>query len=199
MVATMAFVSNDFGLASKRGAPRDSLSRIVLEACVAQDASGFRQFVERFQRPIIAYLARMLSSQAPIEDLAQDVFLKAYRGFPAFDPATNIVTWIFTIATRVALDERKRRRISSVSIDDAAAQAGSDRWKRWELQQAIEQAAETLSDDQRAAFVLAEFHNVSMEEIAMVLGVPENTVKTRIFRAKERLREALAEYREERP
>ncbi len=171
-----------------------SLERPMLERCVKQDPEAFRWFVGRYQRAVFSLLGRMLGAAAPVEDLAQEVFLRAYRGFGSFDPTTNAITWLLTIATRLALDERKRRKLSLAPIEDADRVPGSDKWKNRELGLAIEEAANALSDDQRAAFVLLEFHGLSIAEISQIVGAPENTVKTRIFRAKEHMREALSAF-----
>ena len=106
------------------------------------------------------------------------------------------LTWLLTIATRLALDSRKRRRLDVQEIDDAAhATSGSTpeiSLERRELGQALAAAAEKLPDDQRAALVLAEIHGLSIAEIAEALEVPENTAKTRLFRAREKMRATLS-------
>jgi len=164
-----------------------------------QDPMAFRAFVVRYERPVFALISRMLGRGPHVEDLAQDVFLRAYRAFPTFDldRAAKPSTWILTIATRAALDVKKRATVQTVSIE--AARTASDRdtpeteRRRNELRRAIARAADALPDDQRAAFVLAEFHDLTMAEIATILGVPENTVKTRIHRARTKLQESLRE------
>jgi len=179
------------------------LGRDVLARCKAHDAVAFRAFVVRYQRPVFAVLSRMLGRGPHVEDLAQDVFLRAFRAFPTFDldHAAKPSTWILTIATRAALDAKKRAIVPTVPIE-AARTTGSGvtpetERQRSELRESIARAAAELPDDQRAAFVLAEFHGLSMAEIAAILEVPENTVKTRLFRARTKLQECLAPLREE--
>ena len=159
---------------------------------------AFRAFVVRYERPVFALLSRMLGRGAHVEDLAQETFLRAYRAFPNFnlDDATKPSTWLLTIATRLALDVRKKKGFPPAAMDAADRVVGPGTPEaslaRAELGRAIEAAAAKLSDDQHAAFVLAEFHDMSLAEIAQVLGTPENTVKTRIFRAREHMRASLA-------
>ena len=158
---------------------------------------AFRAFVVRYERMVFALLSRMLGHGSEVEDLAQETFVRAYRAFPEFDlnGAAKPSTWLLTIATRLALDARKKKKLDQTPLDeDHDAATGSTpelALERRELGRAISDAAHTLPDDQRAALVLAEFHGLSIAEIAEALSVPENTAKTRLFRAREKMREAL--------
>ncbi len=171
----------------------------VLVRCKAQDPMAFRAFVVRYQRPVFAVISRLLGRGPHVEDLAQEVFLRAYRAFPTYDVdrAARPSTWILTIATRAALDLKKRAVVPTVSIDEAHAKASAEtpetERRRKELRAAIERATAALPDDQRAAFVLSELHDLTMAEIATILEVPENTVKTRIHRARMKLQDCLRE------
>ncbi|MDB5212177.1 MAG: polymerase sigma factor RpoE [Myxococcaceae bacterium] len=161
---------------------------------------AFRAFVVRYERMVFALLSRMLGhGRAPeVEDLAQETFVRAYRAFPAFDLAGSAKpsTWLLTIATRLALDARKKKRLDQTELDESndTSRTGSTpelALERRQLGRAIAEAADTLPDDQRAALVLADLHGLSIAEIAEALTIPENTAKTRLFRAREKMREAL--------
>jgi RNA polymerase sigma-70 factor, ECF subfamily len=182
---------------SREGTSPAPLDATILARCCAQDPMAFRAFVVRYERMVFALLSRMLGRGPEVEDLAQEAFVRAYRAFPEFDvngPAKPS-TWLLTIATRLALDARKKKKLDSASIDDADhASTGSTpelSLERRELGRAIADAAQLLPDDQRAALVLAEFHGLSILEIAEALAIPENTAKTRLFRAREKMRESL--------
>src|SRR5262249_25014643 len=159
----------------------------------AQDPMAFRAFVGRYERMVFALLSRMVGHGAHVEDLAQEAFLRAYRAFPGFDVdgSARPSTWLLTIATRLALDSKKRLRVpAKASGGHAGAPRAPDpegASERAELGRAIARAAAQIPDDQRAVFVLAEFHDLGMAEIAAAVGAPEATVKTRLFRARERL------------
>lgn len=159
---------------------------------------AFRAFVVRYERMVFALLSRMLGHAPEVEDLAQETFVRAYRAFPTFDPAgtAKVSTWLLTIATRLALDSRKRRKLDTREIDDTTEiTTGSTpeiSLERRQLGDAIAEAAGKLPDDQRAALILAELHGLSIAEIALALEVPENTAKTRLHRAREKMRTALA-------
>jgi RNA polymerase sigma-70 factor (ECF subfamily) len=179
------------------------LDPVILARCKAQDPIAFRAFVARYERPVFALLSRLLGRGPHVEDLAQESFLKAYRAFPGFDLAASArpSTWMLTIATRVALDAKKRPLASDETLEAATVSARratpESESQRSEIGSAIARAAASLSDDQRAVFVLTEFHDLSLEEIAEATGAPVSTVKTRLFRARERLRELLAPFYEE--
>lgn len=158
---------------------------------------AFRAFVVRYERMVFALLSRLLGHGPEVEDLAQETFVRAYRAFPGFDldgPAKPS-TWLLTISTRLALDARKKKKLDQTSLEDAnESSSGSTpeiALERRELGRAIADAAKTLPDDQRAALVLAEIHELSIVEIATILEIPENTAKTRLFRAREKMRQAL--------
>lgn len=173
----------------------------VVARCRTGDPVALRAFVVRYERPVYSLLVRLVGRGPHVEDLAQETFLRALRALGSFDGARPS-SWLFTIATRIALDARKRRTVPiaelDVSAEAAPAAAGPEaRLSRAELGRAIERAAATLPDDQRAAFVLAEYQEMSLGEIAEALGVPEATVKTRVFRARQRMRDLLAGLLEE--
>ena len=186
-----------------RSSPPNELGRDVLARCKAGDPVAFRAFVGRYERMVFALLSRMLGRGPHVEDLAQEVFLRAFRALPSFDLDRDAKpsTWLLTIATRAALDTKKRAVVATVPLDNAAHAASAatpeTEQRRSELRASLARAVAELPDDQRAAFVLAEFHGQTMAEIAEILGVPENTVKTRLFRARTKLQDALGALLEE--
>jgi RNA polymerase sigma-70 factor (ECF subfamily) len=189
-------------MAEDQATPSPELDRQILVGCRAQDPQAFRAFVLNYQRVVFALLSRVLGHGAHVQDLAQEVFLRAYRAFPTFDLEAEArpSTWLLTITVRLALTTRKKlARFPRSEGLAAATQVAhpstpeTERARR-EIGRAIETAAGELSADQRAAFVLAEFHGLTIAEIARVLGTPENTVKTRLFRARAHMREHLASF-----
>ncbi len=173
------------------------IDRAVLLRCKARDPIALRAFVVRYERPVFALLSRMLGRGPHVEDLAQETFLRAFRALSGFDVDRDAgpSTWLLTIATRLALDVRKRRSVRLEPLGDAGdvadASTPETERARHELGRAIERAAAELSDDQRAAFVLAEFHGLSIAEIAAAIEAPEATVKTRLFRARQHMQRRL--------
>ncbi|MBX3229164.1 MAG: sigma-70 family RNA polymerase sigma factor [Labilithrix sp.] len=171
----------------------------MLDRCRRQDPIAFRAFVVRHERMVFALLSRMLGHGPEVEDLAQETFVRAFRAFPSFDPSgpAKVSTWLLTIAVRLALDSRKKRRLDAVPLDSfpneevPSLHTPERALEQRRIGDALAAAAAQLPDDQRAALVLAELHGLSLAEIAGALEVPENTVKTRLFRAREKMRAAL--------
>ena len=193
----MAFVSAAQSEPNRATAARE-LDRATLVRAKGGDPIAFRAFVVRYERPVFALLSRLLGSgrRAEVEELAQETFLRAFRALPGFDVdgAARTSTWLLTIATRLALDLKKKKPLELPPPLDADERSPERGAQDSELGRAIARAAAELPDDQRAAFVLAEFHGLSIAEIAGALGAPEATVKTRLFRAREKLKQALAPF-----
>jgi len=184
--------------------PGDSDAREIepslLSRCQAGEPAALRVFVEHYQRAVFALLSRIIGQRADVEDLAQETFLRAIRALPGFDlgGSARLSTWLLTIATRLALDvcrKRRRERWSSFVDEPSAAATPEHDAQRAELRGALASAVAELPDDQRAAFVLAEFHGFAIEDIASALQTPASTVKTRLFRARAKLSRALAHHR----
>jgi RNA polymerase sigma-70 factor (ECF subfamily) len=177
-----------------RGAEVD---RRTLERCRQRDPIAFRVFVARYERPLFALLSRMLGRGPHVQDLAQEAFIRAYEAFPRFDPdgAAKPSTWLLTIGTRLALDwakspQRAREANAVVGVDLPGSPEGRLDERR-ELGRTIERAARELTPEQRAVLILADLHEMSIPEIAEAVGVPEGTVKSRLSRAREHMRERL--------
>jgi RNA polymerase sigma-70 factor, ECF subfamily len=190
---TFAAACTHMGVGSDSG----ELDASVLEGCRAGDRAALRAFVMRYQAAVFAFLSRTVGPGPHVEDLAQEVFLRACRALPRFDGsgAARPSTWLFTIASRLVIDARRKRRVPTQPLDADLAVRSPDtpetERRRAEIGRAVARAASDLSDEQRDVFVLAEFHGLDMREIGSVLSIPEGTVKTRLFRARERLRVLL--------
>jgi RNA polymerase sigma-70 factor, ECF subfamily len=178
---------------------KSELDRAALERCRAGEPEALRAFVHCYERAVFALLSRMLGRGPDVEDLAQETFLRAFRALPSFDPDGPALpsTWLLTIAARLGIDRTRRRPLRLDLHADAAdgeRRSPEQDAGRSELRAAIAKAVQALPVDQRNAFVLAEFHDFSVADIAELLSISENTVKTRLFRAREKLSRALADF-----
>lgn len=180
------------------------LDDITLARAQQGDAAAFRQLVVTYQRPVHAVIGRMLtgaSSAAEVEELAQETFFRVYRALGDFAPRGpgRLSKWVLTIASRLALDELRKRKLPTTPIDDAGPLSGGasadSRLERLRLGGAIERAALALTVEQRAVFVLREYHGFDYQELARALDIEVGTVKSRLSRARAILREQLAEVR----
>jgi RNA polymerase sigma-70 factor, ECF subfamily len=178
----------------------------TLAGCAARDPAALRLFVVTYQPMVFAYLSRALGHGPHVEDLAQDVFMRAIRALPRFDRhgTARPSTWLLTIATHAAIDARKRRReLLALSGDEnegpADPKTPETESARSEIARAVMGAASKLPGDLRDAFVLAEFHDLTMQEVADICGVPLGTMKARVSRARDRMRGLLGDLWEDQP
>jgi len=166
----------------------------VIRQVVEGDIESFRLIVERYERPIVRMIRNIINNRESCEDIAQDVFFAAYRKLASFDPARgNFSTWLFTIARNKSINAlRKKRPLSMSELPQKSDRHNpSDELAERELFDKLDAGLEALPSAQKRAFVLAEFEELSYEDIAQIEGVRIGTVKSRINRAKKKLAKAL--------
>jgi len=166
----------------------------IIKAVLEGDTESFRLLVQRYQKPIIRMIANLINDRHICEDVAQEVFLAAYKKLPSFDPArSSFPTWIFTIARNKSINAIKKRRIPSTGNppENRDFSEPADSLIRDELFVELDKALKSLSPGHKRALVLAEFENLPYEQIAKIEGVRIGTIKSRINRAKHRLRSVL--------
>jgi len=173
----------------------------------AGDPAAFRLLVERHSGAIFRLAFRMTGNESDAEDVVQETFLRAYRGLDQFEGRADFGTWLHRVAVNCALDhlrrvKRREEEFHAVSSADSeeddvlsAVPSGGPGPERLllsaELQVRIAGAMAALSDRERAAFVLRHFEGCSIAEIGKVLNLRGGAVKNTIFRAVQKLREAL--------
>lgn len=176
---------------------RGELDEITLARARRGDRGGCARFVTFHQRRVFSTIGRILgpdAGAAQIEDLAQEAFLKALRALPRFDPSgpAKVSSWLLTIATRVALSHLRRRRVPTDPIE-GAPEPFEHPFDRVDARRRIEAAASTLTPEQRAVFVLRDLHGLTETEVAQALDLEVSAAKSRLHRARTRLRRALTE------
>jgi RNA polymerase sigma-70 factor, ECF subfamily len=146
---------------------------------------------QEYQRPVLAYLTRLVSDRETAEDLCQETFIKALRGWEGRDATASVAAWLYRIATNTAYDYlRRQRRIRFTPLadsDDSYEGAGLD--SRLDEREPVLRALEQLPAMYRLPLVLHSYEGRSTQEIADTLGVSNSAVKTRLFRARERFRQ----------
>ena len=171
----------------------------------AGDAASFELLLQKYRTPLVNFLYRMVRDSAVAEDLAQEVFLRVYRARKKYAPNAKFTTWLFRIATNLALNTLRdtRHRQTEVSLDQAGDSEGSDlpalelpdRRPGVEQQllardraELIRRAIHTLPEKQRAAVLLHKYHELDYDRIARILDCSESALKSLLFRAYETLR-----------
>lgn len=202
-MASSAFATHGLSVTALAPRPnpsiRPEIDPTIVRRCQAGDREAFRSLVVHYQRPVFSFLYRTLGGENEVEDIAQEVFLRAFCAISRFDPQgpARLSTWLFTIAWHLVQDMRRknpRRRALELHLSDgptATLRTPESDQHDSEIGHAVAKAAAVLPDEQRDVFLLAEYQQLSISEMAVVLGVGENTIKTRLFRARERLRVLL--------
>ena len=164
----------------------DAIRRVL-----ADDVESFRSLVERYQRPILTLVRNLTPPHTDHEGVAQEVFLAAFRCLASFDPKRSAFsTWLFTIARNRCRNELARRRpVAGVELPESVDLRSPEREaSEAELFRQLDAALDALPFEQRSAFVLAQLQGLSYEEVGRIEGVGVGTVKSRIARAREKLR-----------
>lgn len=174
---------------------------------------AFEVLLERHRRPVFNFIYRFVRSRDVAEDLLQDTFLRVIKGANNYQRKAKFTTWLYTIARNLCVDRsRRQKHRKHASLDQpmtksedagtlldvvAGDELPSDRKAiSQQLQQAMQEAIGRLSEEQREVFLMREFLSMPFKQIADVVGVPENTVKSRMRYALEKLRLELDEYKD---
>jgi RNA polymerase sigma-70 factor (ECF subfamily) len=169
------------------------------------DGASFGVLLNKHRLPVVHFLHRMVQNQAVAEELAQEVFLRVYRSRSTYEPTAKFTTWLFRIATHLALNslrdgknERSQERLDDDSAELPVRQV-SDRKPTVEqsmVYQArldeVRRAVAGLPEKQRAAVLMHKYEEMEYSQIAKVLSCSESAVKSLLFRAYETLRARLA-------
>ena len=186
--------------------------RELMLAFQAGDSAAFDGIVYRYQQPVQNFLRRYLRDRDRMEDLTQEVFIRVYKSRERYQPTAKLRTWLFTIATRLALNEirsiRRKRRVFSEVADEPEAdspspfraaedyreEAPAEQVQEKELGKIIDRLIEELPPNQKAAILLSQLQKLSYKEIAEVLDMSVMAVKSLLMRGREILRGRLKPY-----
>lgn len=193
------------------------LVRAIREADPAARAAAWTALLKAYEDRLFGVCLRMVRNPDTARDLTQDAFVKVIQGLDSYDGRARLSTWMIRVTMNVCLSHLRKQKLRRHASLDAPQRAGGDR--PWTLAASIEQSSEPdasspvehsqtrrlieaglaqLEEDHRAVLVLRDIRGLDYREIAEVLDVPIGTVKSRLFRARAALREAL-EQMEQRP
>jgi RNA polymerase sigma-70 factor, ECF subfamily len=169
----------------------------LVERTLAGEQVAFTQLMQRYAGAVFNLAYRMLGNAQDAEDASQEIFLRAYTRLETFDRTRRFSTWLLSIASNYCIDRLRRQRMSWLTLDDVAytlpsrergpegsALAGEER-------DAVQRALMQLPDNYRQVMVLRYWNDLSYDEIAQATGLTESTIKTRLFRGRNMLAEAL--------
>jgi RNA polymerase sigma-70 factor, ECF subfamily len=168
------------------------------------DSESFNELILRWERPIYALAYRTIGREEDARDVCQETFLRAFRALPAFRGQAKFSSWLYRIALNLCRDWiRKERRAPIVQAPEdvdlvelaAAAEPSEsieDLVARKDLARTVERLMAGLPEEQRTAIILKEYHGLTFQEIADLVGCPLSTVKTRLYQGLSVLRRELA-------
>lgn len=170
------------------------------------DAEAFSEFVGQYEKNVYNVALRVLKNAQDAEDAAQEVFLRVYRNIRKFEGKSSLSTWTYQITMNVCVDmTRKRKRhaesplVQEIGGEEVGVDIPDDSYQpeqiyeRKEVRETVRGAIDSLPQDQREVIVLRELTGLSYAELSSVLNVTEGTVKSRLYRARERLANILRE------
>ena len=173
----------------------------LVRAAGEGDSAAFEQLVRLYENKVYHLALRMCSNPEDAYDVAQEAFLAAWKGLPAFRGESGFSTWLYRLTSNAAIDHlrRAKKQTGDLSLDDEelnldaadTAPLPQEAAEQGELQQALAAGLRQLSDDHRSVLVLREMQELSYEEIAERLDLDLGTVKSRISRARNALRKIL--------
>ena len=188
-------------------APQDNEAQLV-EAARSGDAAAFTELVNRYDRRIFRLAMNITQNREDAEDAMQEAFLKSYQHLPEFQGDSRFYTWLVRIAVNEALMRLRKRRPNQVSLDEPVE--GEDdlmpreiedwdpspeqRYAQVELRRILESVISELHPEFRSVFVLRDVEELSTEETAQLLGLSVPAVKSRLLRARLKLRGKLNRY-----
>jgi RNA polymerase sigma-70 factor (ECF subfamily) len=172
------------------------------------DLQAFEELVLGYQSKVYALTFRYMGNEEDAYDMFQETFIKAYRSLPSFKGQSSFGTWIYRIASNVCLDElrRRKRRIPTLSLDEPATTLDGNEleveiadtsssidilYEQKELSSSIQEVLDQMKKEHKTAIILRDILDLSYEEMAKVMGCSMGTVKSRLSRARNILKEKL--------
>lgn len=195
------------------GLVRDDSDESLMFRYKRGEVRAFEVLMVRHRGPVFSFILRYVRDRAAAEDLMQETFLRLIRAADSYEKSAKFTTFLFTIARNLCVDASRRGKHRQATSLDAPVHGSEDqvplveriadgqkaadgRVLDQELGDRLKKAIEELPDEQREIFLLREVSDLQFNEIAEIVGISENTVKSRMRYALEKLRESLEDYRE---
>ena len=179
----------------------------LVAAVLEGDRERFGDLIDRYQGRLVNYLFRLLRNGDDAHDLAQEVLVKVYQVLDRYDPQYKFSTWLFRVAQNAAIDQIRRRRLKVVSLRQEDEEGEGRDWdlpspergpygelRNQERGEAIQEAIESLPWEYRELILLRHFGELHYEEIARIKEMPLGTVKNKLFRGRQMLKEKLQDF-----
>lgn len=184
--------------------------RVLVARILDGERDLFTDLVKRYERRIVNYVYRITRHYEAAHDLTQEIFVKVFLALDRYDPKYQFSTWIFRIAQNSAIDAVRKKSVQEVPLTRTSPGDGEEKEREFadagvtpyralsnkQLSAAIDKAVENLPQEYRELIQLRHFGELSYEEIAELKRLPLGTVKNKLFRARNLLKEVLGDYME---
>ena len=166
---------------------------VLVRQCLEGEVKAFERLIDKYQKTIFNVALRMSNDYDAAEDIAQAVFVKAYEKLASFEAGHKFFSWLYRMAVNESLNFVNRHKRFEALEDVFAAEdkTPEESYEESEMAQRVERALMRLEPEQRALIVLKHFQELAYEEIGFIFDIPEKTVKSRLFAARQALKQIM--------
>lgn len=167
--------------------------KTLVQRCLSGDSKAFEILLNKYQKPVFNVAYRIIHNFDDAEDITQTAFIKAYENLKKYNPNYKFFSWIFRIVTNEALNylNKKNRTDTLYDNEEFEDESAANNFEEQETAKLIQDALMQIESKYRSLIVLYQFQNCSYSEISYILKVPEKTVKSRLFTARQLLKDVL--------
>jgi RNA polymerase sigma-70 factor (ECF subfamily) len=186
-------------MSAARGKTEGQTEVVLLQRVAGGDRDAFAELYRRLQRPLFGYLMKLVRDREMVEDVLNETLMEVWRQAARFEGRSSVNTWVFSIAHHRAVSRLRKKRETALDEEQAAAIEDEGptpdvKAESSDMSRLLGRLMEKLSFEHREILHLAYYQEFSVQEIADALDLPANTVKTRMFYARQRLKALLEEY-----
>lgn len=165
----------------------------LVRACLKGSTAAFEALIDRYQKAIFNTALRLVNDRDEAKDITQEVFIRAYEKLNTFNPEFKFFSWIYKMTLNQSINVINRRKAHTIlNSDIVAPEKGPEaKFEARQTEKMVQAAIDSMSIDHRIILVLRHFADLSYRELGFVLEIPEKTVKSRLFSARQRLGEIL--------
>jgi RNA polymerase sigma-70 factor (ECF subfamily) len=166
---------------------------MLVRQCIEGNLKAFERIIDKYQKTIFNVALRIVNNHDDAEDIAQSVFIKAYEKLSSFDPRYKFFSWLYRMAVNESINFRHQQKRFD-GLDErfiSGDKTPDETYDTTETSRRVEKALMHLEPEQRALIVLKHFQNLAYEEISYIMGISEKTVKSRLYTARQVLKNVL--------
>ena len=166
---------------------------VLVRRCLDGDRQAFSELIDKYQKAIFNVALRLTGDYDDARDVAQTVFIRVYERLRDYDPKFKFFSWIYKMTLNESLNriDRRKRTTTLTETMESADRGPDERLEEKDMQEAVQDAIEELPIDGRVLLILRHFAELSYRELGYILDIPEKTVKSRLFSARQRLGEII--------